>query len=484
MNQRKLIKVVIGPLAAAWLERTQIAKYHNSKGGHGFAAEDANNIADRLRGKDAKIVGQGNERNGADRLVDGVFVQSKYYGDASSTMQAAFDRNGGGYRYPGQVLEVPKDQYEECLALMRKRISDGEVPGYANPAHAEELVKKGTVTYKQARNIARAGNIDSVKFDVKTGAALASGAFGLSFAINYWQALRQGRDATEALGDALRQGLEAGVGTLVTYVVAAQLLRTKVAAMGTVAARQGVRVIVRTDIGRRAVDGIAAASLGKTVHGAAAVNHVSKLFRSNVVTGAVTAVVVSAPDFYRAAFDNSISWKQFTKNTAVNVASVAGGSVGAWGGAAVGATIGSAIPGVGTVVGGVVGGLLGSVGGGVAANSGAKIVADEIVADDSKALMKILQRALEELAIEYMLSEQEVGQLIDAVRNRVDGDWLRRMYRETEGRKKRGRRFARREFEGVFKEIAQRRPRIAGPSATHFHRETAAHANGLEAGIH
>lgn len=478
----KLIKVVMGPLNAVELERTQIAKYHNSKGGHGFAAEDANNVADRLRGKDAKIVGRGNERNGADRLVDGVHVQSKYYGDATSTMQAAFDRNGGGYRYPGQVLEVPKDQYEECLALMRKRISDGQVPGHTNPADAEHLVKKGTVTYKQARNIARAGNIDSIKFDVKTGAALASGAFGLSFAINYWQALRQGMDATDALGEALRQALTAGAGTLVTYVVAAQLLRTKAAAVGTVAARHGVRAIARTGIGRQAVDGIAAASLGKTVHGAAAVNHVSKVFRSNVVTGAVTAVVVSAPDFYRAAFDNSISWKQFTKNTAVNVAGVAGG-VGGWmAGAAAGATIGSAVPIVGTVVGGVIGGVLGGVGGGMAANSGAKGLADMIVEDDSEALMKILQHTLAKLAFEYMLSKQEVAQLIEVVQNRIDGDWLRRMYRETECRKKRGRRFARREFEGVFQEIAQRRPRIAAPSAAHFRRETAAHANGLEQG--
>ena len=38
------------PLVANSLEtKTQISKYH-SKGGHGFAAEDANNLADRLHG--------------------------------------------------------------------------------------------------------------------------------------------------------------------------------------------------------------------------------------------------------------------------------------------------------------------------------------------------------------------------------------------------------------------------------------------------
>ena len=476
------IKATAAALDAAGLERTQIAKYHNTKGGHGFAAEDANNIADRLRGKNAKIVGGGNERSGADRLVDGVFVQSKYYQDASSTMQAAFDPDGAGYRYPGQVLEVPKDQYEECVALMRQRISDGQVPGYNNPADAEELVKQGTVTYKQARNIARAGNIDSVKFDVKTGAALASGAFGLSFAINYWQATRQGMDQTEALKEALRQAFSAGAATLVTHVLTAQLLRTKAAAVGTVAARQGVRAIARTSIGKKAIEGIAAASLGKTVYGAAAVNHVSKVFRSNVVTGAVTTAVTCAPDFYRAAFDNSISWKQCIKNTAVNVVGVAGGSVGVWGGAAAGAAIGSAIPGVGTVVGGCVGATICGIGGHMAANSGAKSLADKLVDDDSKALIATLEREMVALAVEYLLSEQELKQVIKDVGERLDGGWWRYMYRETEGRKKRGRRFVRREFEGVFKEVAAHRLRIAPPSAAHFRRETDAFASNLANG--
>ena len=64
------------PLVANSLETTtQIPKYHG-KGGHGFAAEDANNISDRLRGRNATVVGKSNELNGPDRIVDGVKVQS------------------------------------------------------------------------------------------------------------------------------------------------------------------------------------------------------------------------------------------------------------------------------------------------------------------------------------------------------------------------------------------------------------------------
>ena len=64
------------------LEQTQISKY-SSRGGHGFAAEDANNLHDKLRGKIAEVIGISNELNGPDRVVNGVFVQSKYFQSAA-----------------------------------------------------------------------------------------------------------------------------------------------------------------------------------------------------------------------------------------------------------------------------------------------------------------------------------------------------------------------------------------------------------------
>lgn len=46
--------------------------------GHGFAAEQANNLHDILTGKDAKIVGGDNAKDGPDRMVNGVNIQTKY----------------------------------------------------------------------------------------------------------------------------------------------------------------------------------------------------------------------------------------------------------------------------------------------------------------------------------------------------------------------------------------------------------------------
>ena len=444
-----IAKSVVAPTVAESLERTQISKYH-TKGGHGFAAEDANNVFDRLHGRDAKVIGGSNERGGADRLVDGVLVQSKYYKNATETMGSAFDAHGGSYRYEGKVLEVPKDQYHECLKVMEQRIREGRVPGHSDPADAKKLVRKGSLTHKQARNIARAGNIDSVSYDLMTGAVVASCTFGLSFMINYAHGCWQGRDHADAFKAALQEALDSGLIALVIHVASSQLLRTRTAALGTAATRQGVRAIARTAPGRKCIEAIASASLRKAVHGAAAINHVSKLLRSHVVTGAVTVIVSCTPDFYRTAFDRSASWQQFIKNSAINLAGVAGGIGGWMGGAAVGNTI---LPGTGAVIGGIAGAL----GGSAIASQGTKGIADEIVEDDAIKLMQVLEAELQALSFEYLLSEQEVEKVLYLVRDEVDTEWLRGMYKETRGDPASMRGFVRERFEHQFMKIAELR---------------------------
>lgn len=55
----------------------QYTQYRNRQA-HGWAAEDANAMADRLAGKAVDQVGRNNSCNGADRIVDGVRIQTKY----------------------------------------------------------------------------------------------------------------------------------------------------------------------------------------------------------------------------------------------------------------------------------------------------------------------------------------------------------------------------------------------------------------------
>jgi len=452
------------PLVAQVLEKTQIAKYH-TKGGHGFSAEDANNFSDALRGKQVEAVGISNELNGADRIVDGLKVQSKYFQTASDTVASAFDSASGSYRYSGQVLEVPKDQYEACVELMRSRITQGRVPGVDNPADAEKIIRRGTVTYKQALNIARAGNVDSLLFDAQTQAVTSSYVFAVSFIAAFVQNRCQGVNAQQATRAALENGLAAGGTTFLTGVVSAQILRTKAAAIGVVTVRSGLKAVSTTTIGREAIQRIAAGSLGKAVYGAAAVNHVSKLLRSNAVTGTIAAIVTSSPDFYRALFDRSISWRQFTKNLSVNVAGVIGGSAGWIGGAAFGATVGSIVPVLGTAVGGAVGGILGALGVGIGISSAAKAIADRFADDDSEALLPILQSEIELLCFEYLLTEKEVERIAGEIGRTANSKWLRRMFKATkDGTEDKMRGHVRREFEPNFETILRERPKVFLPT--------------------
>jgi len=432
---------------------------------HGFLAEHANDMHDTLRGMSSEVIGTSNELNGPDRVVNGVFLQSKYYQSASKTVAAAFDSNSGYYRYEGQVLEVPKDQWEDCVKFMRKRIEQGKVPGIKNPTDAEKIVLQGSVTYQQAKNIARAGNIDSLIFDGKTQIVASISVFPISFVVTFAHSRWRSENIKDATMAALGCTALSGCTMILTGVVSAQLLRTEIGAFGPTSVRNGVQAISRTPAGREVARRIATASLGKSVAGAAAVNHVSRLLRTNAITAAVAAVVTSTPDFYRATFKRSISWQQFAKNTAINATGVATGTAGWIGGAAGGAAIGSVFPGPGTVAGGLIGGIAGSLGAGIGGTSAAKFLADKFVKDDSECLIARLQAEIEQLASKYMLTEDELEYVITKIDQTINPKWLRRMFKQKDPSI-----FLRVEFEHLFKAIVRKRPRVSLPSVEQLER--------------
>lgn len=48
-------------------------------------------ITSMMTGKDAQIVSSDNAKDGPDRMVNGVNIQTKYCHDAASSVQAAFE---------------------------------------------------------------------------------------------------------------------------------------------------------------------------------------------------------------------------------------------------------------------------------------------------------------------------------------------------------------------------------------------------------
>ncbi len=346
-------------------ENMQWTRYKNPKGGHGFAAEDANALLMRATGRRVQVVGGTNAKNGPDLLVNGREVQVKYHASAQRSIGDCFDADGM-FRYGGKQVMVPRDQYEEAVRLMERKIAEGKVPGVTNPAQAGQIIARGKITYRQALRVKRAGTKESMAFDAASQATAAglSGAVGAAFA--FVQAKRAGCSAVESARQAARSGIVASAKSMSAGVATQQLLRTavgrKAAAHVTYGARQMVKAAGKTRTGRAVVEKMAQGICGKAVSGMAATSAVTKALRGNAMTGTVMFAVTSVPDTVRLC-QGKISATEYGCRTVENAATTAGGSVGYM----TGMTIGTVVcPGVGTAIGGLLGGLLG----GMAAGAG------------------------------------------------------------------------------------------------------------------
>lgn len=403
-------------------QQTQMDKFQAAQG-HGFAAEQANNLYDILTGKDAKIVGGDNAKDGPDRMVNGVNIQTKYCHDAASSVQAAFEN--GQYRYVNadgspMQLEVPADQYEKAVELMAKRIERGEVPGVTDPEQAKEIVRKGKFTYQQAVNITKFGTIESIAFDAVNGAIICTSAFGITAALTFAQHCWQGDPMDVAVEEAAYSGLQVGGAAFANSVITAQLMRTDLPKL-----LQGPTDVIVDLLGPK-VSAILANALrdGANIYGAAAMKSLSKLLRCNFVTSTVMTFVLSASDI-RNAFRGRISVKQLIKNIITVGGGIAGGIVGA---AAAGqAILGLATGGASTLVSGAVA-AVGGMAGGMAGSSGAHALVGQFVEDDAVEMARLIEDAFCQQAQDYLLNQDELEIALDELNLKLTGEKLLDMY--------------------------------------------------------
>ena len=394
--------------------------------GHGFAAERANHLYDTLTGKKAVIVGDDNATNGADRMVNGVSIQSKYCSSGSKCIQECF--HNGKFRYinsdgtPMQI-EVPSDKYDSAVEAMKNRIRRGEVPNVTNPEEAENIVRKGNFTYEQAKNIAKAGTVESITFDSVNGAIIATTAFGISSCLTFATSIWNGENFDIALKNATYSGLKVGGTAFITAVLSSQLSRAGLNSLLVGSSEVAVGVL-----GAKASAVLVNAFRnGSNIYGAAAMKSVAKLLRGNVITAGISVVVLSTVDIANI-FRGRISGKQLFKNIANTASTVAGGTAGWVGGATAGAAIGSVIPIVGTAVGGFVGGLLGSFGGGAVAGKVSNKVLDNFIEDDVNEMLRIIEKEFSNLSVDYLLNKEEAEDVIDDLKEDLTGSALKDMF--------------------------------------------------------
>ena len=423
-------------------------KFHACQG-HGFAAERANTLFDKITGHDAKIVGDDNAKNGADRVVDGTYIQSKYCATGSRCVNECFEDGGkGNFRYmmdgkPMQI-EVPSDKYDAAVKAMEEKIRKGQVKGVDNPEEAKNIVRKGHFTYEQAKNIAKAGTIESLSYDAVNGVITATSAFGVTALITLATSVWNGEDFDVAIKRATYSGIKVGGTAFVTSVIAAQLSKA-----GLNSALVGSSEAIVAAMGPKAsavlINAFRAGA--KPIYGAAAMKSAAKLLRGNVITAGVTFVVLSSFDIVNI-FSGRISGEQLFKNMVGTAAPVVGGTGGWMAGSAVGSMI---LPGIGTIIGGI----LGSVVGGAVAGEVSNTVMGEFIEDDAKQMMEIIKNVFTEMAGEYLLNNKEAERAVDKLKGKLDGETLKDMYASSDRKK-----FARNLLTPIIERETAKRERI------------------------
>lgn len=426
-------------------------RFH-SRQGHGFAAERANDLYDKLTGHTSQIIGDDNQKNGADRVVDGVFIQSKYCATGSRCINECFEDNGkGAFRYmkngkPMQI-EVPSDKYEAAVQAMEEKIRRGQVEGITDPSEAKNIVRKGNFTYAQAKNIAKAGTVESLTYDAVNGIVIASSAFGVTALLSFATSIWQGESMDNALKISVCSGLKVGGTAFAVSILAGQLSKAGLNSM-LVGSSEAIINVVGPKASAVLINAFRS---GSNIYGAAAMKSAAKLLRGNTITAVGTVVILSSVDVIDM-FRGRISGKQLFKNIA-GTAGTTGGGVGGWIG---GAGLGSAIlPGPGTVVGGVFGTLLG----GLAAGKATKYVADKFIEDDAEEMIRIIEDVFCRMTEEYLLNQKEAEECIDVLSKNLSGKILKNMYASNDREN-----FARDLLEPIVEDRVRDRNRIYLPS--------------------
>ena len=393
--------------------------------GHGFAAEEGNNLIDRIIGKNAKIVGYDNATNGADRLIitrtgEKIFIQDKYCYTAQDTVNACFDKQTGMYRYldgngkPMQ-LEVPSDQYESAISLMKDKIKNGLIEGVTDPEEANNLVRKGHLSYEQAVNLTKAGKIESLLYDAGKGVVMATTAFGISTTLDFAIRKLNGESWDEAIKNSAMVGLKTGATSFAIYVITSQLSRTGVQNVFTPATNSLIKTF-GDDFAKNLVKAYGVNTLTtKSARKAA-----EKLLNNQALGSVVSIVVITTPDVVDL-MRGRISAKQLLKDLAVTTAGVAGGTVGSIAGSAAGTAV---APGVGSTVGGIAGGVIG----GAAAGYGAELLLDAFMEDDAEEMLQIIQEEFYNLSVDYLVTEEEAELIANELSTQLTGKKLKDMF--------------------------------------------------------
>ncbi|MCD8083409.1 MAG: hypothetical protein LUE86_07890, partial [Clostridiales bacterium] len=410
------------------MEKTTFAEvknYMNSTQGGGYAAEYVNNTFDRVLGKrvqgeDRDVSGR-QAKHGADRTVNGVQIQTKFYRTARESVNAAFENQQAIYlRTDGSgkmmQIEVPSDQYQEALRVMQQKIDSGQVPNVEPGESAKNYVRKSYFTYTQANNVALAGSVEGLAVDISSGLVASRNAGGISAMIVFAQSVWAG----DSLRDSAKAGLEAGFrvvtfGTMVN-VLSMQLSRDRIInpfkKVYTADHLERANASIDNPIAKLADNmaetisssDFAHSTVGKTLG-------LDQLDNKALIGSTASMVMLFGPDIWKT-LNGRISSDQLIKNSAVAAGQVVGAGIGL-----------AVIP----IVGGFIGGSIG--------NFVVKNILDNYIEDDAVKMFQILKEEFIDVVSMSHLNKEELDKVVnDTISNPELSKILENMYMSGEYR--------------------------------------------------
>ena len=317
------------------------------------------------------------------------FLQAMYYDTASRSVSACFD--DGAFRFLDaegnpMAVEVSADQYDAAVDYMKNRIANGEVPGVSDPERAVDIVKKGILTYDQARNIAKAGIMESISYDPAEARVAVGTPLGMSaaaaFALNIWN----GEEQENAIRESALAGLETGGTAFIASVLTA--------------------LQAETDKGSALAE--ATAALQKA----------ENLLHGDTQSAADNLAPLSAEDV-ADRIRGKISWEELSQNLSSAATEAAGDKPENPGEEAPGTAV---FPEAGTIAG-----IIFSLATGWEASEGVASLADMIAENDAAKMIEIIEEQFSAAAPDYFLNEKEVDEAVENLKALVSADWLKQM---------------------------------------------------------
>lgn len=135
-------------------------------------------------------------------------LRSKYNSTGERCVDACL--NYGELRYVNEDgspinIEIPCDKYEEAVSDFEDRVREGITQNVVDP---KEILRRGSLTYTQAKNIANEGKIKGIDFFEIDGSIECDHILGISGSVEYALSLWNGESREEAISKSIVRAIK------------------------------------------------------------------------------------------------------------------------------------------------------------------------------------------------------------------------------------------------------------------------------------